>query len=85
MTKTLAAIAVLPMLAASSAAFCERAVAQTPGSAPKAQVGATANSNKALPPSGSIGGRTMLKPGQAFIGGKMSAPPAGIPEAPRRP
>ena len=52
------------------------ALAGSPAVKTKAEAGA--NSTKPIPPNvASIGGRKMLKPGQTFVGGKMT----GLPEA----
>lgn len=51
------------------------AISPQPGIGIKTRAGATANSIRGLPPSAfAVGGRAMLKPGQDFIGTKVTAP-----------
>ncbi len=43
----------------------------------KTSPGTTNGPSAPIPGSGSLGGKAMLKPGQAFVGGKISAPMEG--------
>jgi hypothetical protein len=58
---------------------CAPATAQQPGGAMKSKPGATANSAQPVSPGmATLGGKAMLKPGQTFIGGKLSGPGEGL-------
>ena len=61
--------------------LCGQALAQQqPVVTRKTSPGTTHGSSAPTPGSGSLGGKAMLKPGQAYVGGKISAPTnAAIP------
>ncbi len=61
--------------------LCGQALAQQqPAVVGKTSPGTVRGPSTPVPGSGSLGGKAMLKPGQAYVGGKVSAPTnAAIP------
>jgi hypothetical protein len=88
MTSRIVSVAILLALVSApataqqqgGASSSNRGATGSAGGAPKP--GAAASGANGLAPSGMIGGKMMLKPGQTFIGGKMSTP-HGLPGLPK--